>query len=412
MENYANIGLLFNKHYFKEVDFNNLFSDNKRLLEDNENKLIKQNKKLYNSVLNNKAYNIGNRTIHLTTTYPGLLLGAGYPHETSIKSEIKLGVFFDYTSGLPVLPGSSVKGVLRNAFEVANGEYVKELLKEITKKDWTIKDINNLITDIFEGQENQSIYKRDIFFDAFPVGSIAKGKFLSNDYITPHLEPLKNPTPIQFLKILPNVSFQFNFELQDFKDENGTVLLTKQQKTELFKQILLDLGIGAKTNVGYGQFQTNPDKEKEMLKVEKLKELEKLKEAERLQKEKEEKEKEKLLKQIEEKEKEEHNRIENKHKNEVQLISNNKWIKLINEINDFNALKREIERLHKLAKNNQLQFTFEPENIKPIIKQCFENEKNNNRKKRDWKKKSKNNWYKIASWVGKDISDKWFDEFR
>jgi CRISPR-associated protein Cmr6 len=33
------------------------------------------------------------------------------------------------------------------------------------------------------------------------------------------------------------------------------VIFTSAIKKELFKQILLDLGIGAKTNVGYGQFE-------------------------------------------------------------------------------------------------------------------------------------------------------------
>jgi len=32
-------------------------------------------------------------------------------------------------------------------------------------------------------------------------------------------------------------------------------VLTKEQKMQLFRRILLDFGIGAKTNVGYGQFE-------------------------------------------------------------------------------------------------------------------------------------------------------------
>jgi CRISPR-associated protein Cmr6 len=65
---------------------------------------------------------------------------------------------------------------------------------------------------------------------------------------------LKNPIPITFLKVLPDVEFSFNFILQDHQkiDEK---LVSIKRKIALFKQILLDFGIGAKTNVGYGQFQ-------------------------------------------------------------------------------------------------------------------------------------------------------------
>ena len=42
--------------------------------------------------------------------------------------------------------------------------------------------------------------------------------------------------------------------------EDGLVF-SKIIKRELFKQILLDLGIGAKTNVGYGQFKDFVEKE-------------------------------------------------------------------------------------------------------------------------------------------------------
>ena len=47
---------------------------------------------------------------------------------------------------------------------------------------------------------------------------------------------------------MPNVVFKFSFDLKDSKSLN----ITKKQKEELFKSIILDLGVGAKTNVGYG----------------------------------------------------------------------------------------------------------------------------------------------------------------
>jgi CRISPR-associated protein Cmr6 len=257
MSTYINTGLFFNKHYFKDLNFSGDFKNNDSNIRDLESK----NKKIFETVLNN-SYPIclGTHQIKLTTIYPGLFLGSGYAHESGVLGELKLGFFFDYATGLPILPGSSVKGILRAAFEKATkqynpenkkhkaSEYIQELLKVIDNKEWLLGEVYNLEQIIFEGEKNSSVYNRDIFFDAHPIGKAIAGKFLANDYITPHDKPLKNPIPLQFLKILPNVQFQFNFKLTD----NG---LNADIKKELFKQILLDLGIGAKTNVGYGQFE-------------------------------------------------------------------------------------------------------------------------------------------------------------
>jgi len=57
----------------------------------------------------------------------------------------------------------------------------------------------------------------------------------------------------RFLKIAPGVTFTFQFKLHDFF-LNGDMVLSKANIKEIFKQILLDFGIGAKRNVGYGAF--------------------------------------------------------------------------------------------------------------------------------------------------------------
>jgi len=240
--------------------------------------------------------------IELVTTYPGLLLGSGYGHEADLFGELKLGFFFDHTTGLPIIPGSSVKGVLRSVFPncAASGknerrEFLKWLiLDEINKKiESTIKagnsdedklvkqakkfDVNIKLDDIeyeiFEGSHWDNKVKkyktdtamsvRDTFYDAYILKSEhmrpdgERGHFLGNDFITPHkhtdrskahLDPFSNPTPIQFLKVLPEVTFIFQFKLH-----KG--IIDAEQKLLLFKEILLTLGIGAKTNVGYGHFK-------------------------------------------------------------------------------------------------------------------------------------------------------------
>lgn len=202
--------------------------------------------------------NLGNCRFTLFTTYPGLLVGSGYAHETKSLGDASIGLFFDHTTGLPVIPGSSVKGVLRSFFEMSSpeealnfiiGEYKeatndKEMFKDIEEKEGEIA--SKLVSEIFGDKDGEGT---DVFFDAIiELGYNNKDEFLGPDYITPHPDPLKNPTPIQFLKVLPNIGFKFRFDLKD-----GGIISSKQ-KEALFKHILLTIGVGAKTNVGYGQF--------------------------------------------------------------------------------------------------------------------------------------------------------------
>ena len=209
----------------------------------------------------------------LTIAYPGLVTGIGIEHEAKIEGEFKLGVHFDWTYGMPVIYGSSVKGVLRNAFiaKVEKGKITKYedyYLKKITKEEWEPEAIEILFNSIFEGKDydgkdqegkiqwkNKSIYDRDIFFDAVIIKADPKGRILCSDSITPHGDnPLKNPIPITFLKIAPGCQLEFRFKLTDTVI-NG-VPFTAAQKLALFKEILTTVGVGAKTNVGYGQLKS------------------------------------------------------------------------------------------------------------------------------------------------------------
>lgn len=284
-----NLGLLFYKEYFNNLTF----SRNKPILDESGiNDCIVN---LFNANLEPiKPIELSNSNFDLMTLYPGLLIGSGYNHEIGEhENELKLGFFFDHATGLPCIPGSSVKGILRDACEIDNGNYVVSIIEELSKgerdievetesikqlaknfiaenKDYLYpispsKKISNLnpspfINVVFKGigldDERLPQKKRDIFFDAFPTKSFNnEGKFLANDYITHHENPFKDPNPVQFLKILPQVVFRFDFLLAE------NVVMNKDLKLELFRQILLDLGACAKTNVGYGQFAERPSKD-------------------------------------------------------------------------------------------------------------------------------------------------------
>lgn len=246
------------------------------------------------------APSIADCSFELNTVYPGLLMGSGYTHGIGAIGEFKIGFQLDYTTGLPIIPGSSVKGVLRSVFPLikldsntnelvfaGNSEREKErekvkakwiiaLIEKIELPDFLImtiqpksEDVDNkinylfaLVAEVFEGvrdisKENpdekyHSIYNRNIFFEAIPILSKHNGLLYGDDSITPHSKPLKNPIPLLFLKVLPKITYQFYFKLQPSAVENK---LNQHNLLLLFQKILLENGIGAKTNVGYGQFE-------------------------------------------------------------------------------------------------------------------------------------------------------------
>lgn len=192
-------------------------------------------------------------SFELKTCYPGLLCGVGYHHEiNNPKNEPKeddapevynLGMYFDYTSGLPVIPGSSIKGMLCSAIEEWDFLADYELNNGVTREE--------IIEKVFVGKE-YSIYDRDIFLDAIPIR--VDNTLFGEDYITHHPNPLQNPNPVRFLRVEPGVTYQFRFILKDHGEK-----LTVDFKTKLFKAIICTFGLGAKTNVGYGQF-VEPEK--------------------------------------------------------------------------------------------------------------------------------------------------------
>lgn len=208
-----------------------------------------------------------NNEFSLEVGYPGLITGVGINHEAKVEGEFKLGIHLDYTSGLPVIYGSSVKGVLRSAFRYDNlFEILEDLLPEQKPRINEIqtklksKNLAEWSKELFgyDGEEKdlRSVYERDIFFDAIIVESPnpeepdEKMKILSSDSITPHgKDPLKKPTPITFIRIASGCKIKFRFRL------SSTENVMAEDKKDLFRFILMAFGIGAKTNVGYGRLK-------------------------------------------------------------------------------------------------------------------------------------------------------------
>ena len=225
-----NLHKVYFKDYYSGIDFSNADTENNRRIIAGRNSILTQKGNLFVIPKNELA----NAMIQMTVDYPGLITGTGITHETKIQGEFKLGMHFDYTYGMPVIYGSTVKGVLRSYF----------------KEEYDGSDADAVIADIFgstDKDSSKSIYDRDIFFDAV-ITEDNDGELLVSDAITPHSDnPLKNPVPINFVKVAPGCTVEFRFRLVNS-------ILKATQKAEIFKQILLNYGIGSKTNVGYGQF--------------------------------------------------------------------------------------------------------------------------------------------------------------
>ena len=287
-ESQSNFGYFFYKDFYLNDNGESIFIDNSKKIDKH---LSEKSEKFLELKFNPKTasftkdlQNLSKYTIKyftLQTTYPGLLIGSGYIHETGNEGEFKLGFFFDFSTGLPIIPGSSVKGVLRSAF--SHSDYIASQLKQVIKDkeiNINVKFIKQLELNIFENEElinkgdyketkdnkYKNPYKRDIFFDAIPC-SIKNTKtengneniLFAEDFITPHKNPLKNPIPLKFLKIKSYVEFKFFFKLSDTVIRIGLedYIFSSEDKIKLFENIILDIGIGAKTNVGYGVFEQN-----------------------------------------------------------------------------------------------------------------------------------------------------------
>lgn len=265
MLTYKNAGRLFYKAYYNEVNF--LAGK-----EANEDAFKRANLALQEIRLSEKYVDpleglLPNmKSFEAQTRYPGLLLGSGYQHETQQLGELKLGFFFDHTLGLPIIPGSSVKGLIRSAFKYP--ELIKELLQ---KPDWK-DEVKELEMNMFEGCDKEEytkedgtlaikwtpfrMSKHDKFLEGILLSQEGQEGILAEDYLTPHhpdkgsMGQFKNPVPLGFLKVRAGVNFRFRFQLYDFEKLG----ITARDKFQLCEQIILTFGIGAKTAVGYGQF--------------------------------------------------------------------------------------------------------------------------------------------------------------
>ena len=271
-----NIGFEFNKRIFWSLHNETTYKANCRKLRDGESSGGVKTRKglkdvtfddIKNGVEMIKEGVAGGPVFTLEVAWPGLYSGLGYTHETGKNDEeVKTGFSFHYLTGVPYIPESSVKGILRSSFPMRYKNAGKRAAVEMTLNDILkalfpdkIIDMEKLELEIFgpasDDDPKTSPASRVRFGCAIPsTDNHDMVKIFSIDTITPHDHPLHEPVPLRTLAIRPGVKMDFYFI---FNTSISPVLCDTEIKT-LFEYLITEYGVGAKTNSGYGQFITNP----------------------------------------------------------------------------------------------------------------------------------------------------------
>ena len=204
------------------------------------------------------------------------------PFTTGLGNEHPLenGFAFLNPYGLPYLPGSGVKGVLRTAAkELASGQWESQEWQHAedprhevhNKQGQRLFDASDL--DVLFGSEalDGENHLRGVlsFWDVIPQ---IEGNSLMVEIMTPHQSHYYqdkdvagsnsphdsgSPNPISFLTVPPNSRFAFHVvcgtsRLQDLAPDLANNERWKTLLTEAFEHAFAWLGFGGKTSVGYG----------------------------------------------------------------------------------------------------------------------------------------------------------------
>lgn len=163
------------------------------------------------------------------------------------KGPLEAGFSFS-RYGVPILPGSSVKGIARAYAYLVEG------------LDADSPDFVAIFGRAPEGEkEDMAQTGRAIYFDAIPV----RAPKLELDVMNPHYPDYyqhkkpptawQSPIPVYFLTVAPGTEFSFAVGWRGELDETGSRLLALAR--QWLEGGLKELGAGAKTTAGYGYFE-------------------------------------------------------------------------------------------------------------------------------------------------------------
>ncbi len=178
-------------------------------------------------------------------------------HTRSPTLPLDISLAWDPVLNLPYIPASTVKGVVRAYLTMNNvtveGLGVDDLLGKARKSEHEAGELAHV--------------GYIVFFDAYPVG--CEKTLVEPDVITPHYSEVEGrvdetsvkPRPIVFPTIAPGTTIYFpvavNVNLARRLKEKGKVAKLAEGNTvnEILEHVqrALEMGIGAKTSIGYGR---------------------------------------------------------------------------------------------------------------------------------------------------------------
>jgi len=270
----ANFGLIFNK-WLKYKEKNGLTKptvteDRKDLIEDFNKTCPVAKEVLRRHHLHQAAYcramsqsGWTTHVIHAKLASP-FVSGLGMTHPT------ETGLVLDHTSGMPYIPASSQKGLLRLAHVIATlQDDDEEWLDEETlirqgvldeEKNW----LGDQDSDVLFGTGGDSGGRAGqlVLLDAYPLNKPALIQEIINPHYKDYYEQKRGPSedqapvPIKFLALRPETEFVFRMLLrppyQHLDRDKWNHLASLAQKH--LTRSLTELGMGAKTALGFGRF--------------------------------------------------------------------------------------------------------------------------------------------------------------
>ncbi|WP_027883023.1 type III-B CRISPR module RAMP protein Cmr6 [Meiothermus rufus] len=172
------------------------------------------------------------------TTRTPLAIGLGN------KSPLENGLAIHHTYGVPYLPGSAIKGLLRRAADKSNlSKEQKDVLfgEEPDPKRKSQGSAAHLVYwDGWLDPTSSQPFQKDVITVHHP-GYYAGGKTWPTDF--------DDPNPVAFLSVRPGVKFHLALSSPDPEATSWLHLAA-----ELLQYGLQHLGLGGKTNAGYGYF--------------------------------------------------------------------------------------------------------------------------------------------------------------
>lgn len=207
--------------------------------------LLKKKKTLLDNYLvseKNKGVKVFSYTA--TTDSPFISgLGSGHPTET--------GMILDRNIGVPYIPASSIKGVMRIAYalNISNGR----------------SNVPSSELDQLFGTEDDKAEKKYrgqlIFLDAYPEENVKIDLDIMNPhygeyYLGKNKHPVEteNPVPIKFMTLSKGVKFTFRCLYKPLSDTRQLENIDSIIES-MFKTAFETIGFGSKTAIGYGHFR-------------------------------------------------------------------------------------------------------------------------------------------------------------